>query len=102
MTGKKYPYIIGVPLTIAGVQVGSARMNADGTIDLLMDSPNALGREILEALQTGHVSGLEIKPTILPAIPASATVITPAHAEIRLLAQGVFKRESHHNTATNF
>lgn len=70
-----------VPVKIGDVPVGSARINEDGTIDVLMGYPSMLGKEILKLVTAGVVKGLAIMPIIEPdspvAIPTPRTWFHP-------------------------
>lgn len=50
-----------VPVRIGGVEVGTARIDEDGGIDLTM-KPNQFGRDIYTGTQAGIVTGITIRP----------------------------------------
>lgn len=78
-----------IPLKMKGVQIGSALVNEDGTIQLTMGPNNALGRELLEHIKIGLVFGLTISPIINPAVDGK--LITRVENEQPLPAHGGFQ-----------
>jgi hypothetical protein len=63
----------GIPLKMFGTNVGTARINDDGTIDLIMISPCQLGVSLLDGFKTGLFTDLsvEVSGTIQPVEPAT-------------------------------
>jgi hypothetical protein len=61
----------GIPLKLFGTDVGAARINDDGTMDLIMN-PNQLGIDMAAAIERGDYSSLTIVPTGIPAPPQPA------------------------------
>lgn len=57
-----------VPLEIAGVQVGTANIEDDGTIHLTMNSPSFFGQEIGEQIKQGYVRGLTLVRVVTPGV----------------------------------
>jgi hypothetical protein len=74
-------YAEGVPVTIAGAKVGSARVNEDGSIEMTLGG-SLLGKEILMHLQVGNAEGLSVAPVMIPALPR-----TPREASEDVLPQ---------------
>lgn len=56
--------ISGVPVNLFGQHIASATINDDGTIQLTMEGPNALGKALLGNLEGGHYGGIEM--TVMP------------------------------------
>lgn len=71
-------YANRVPVVISGINVGSARVNEDGTIELIMGSPCLLGQELLAGLVEGLVMGLSIVPVTRPAVDANVIALDQA------------------------
>lgn len=59
-----------VPLEVCGVLAGSALVNEDGTIQLLMEGPNIFGQELLLQITRGTIKGLAISPVTETARPS--------------------------------
>lgn len=57
----------GVPVTMSGIEIGNARVDDDGSIELTIKIPNRFGQELFHHILMGTVLGLSISPTIEPA-----------------------------------
>lgn len=62
----------GIPLMMYGVLVGSARINDNGTLDLIMTDPQPLGQDLLVEFETGQHTALAITPVGVPPHPQPA------------------------------
>lgn len=61
--------LTGIPLMMFGVSVGSAKIHDDGTIELTMGSPNAMGKDLITQIEAGLHVGLALTPISVPAPP---------------------------------
>jgi hypothetical protein len=74
-----------VPVKIHGIDVGIARVNADGSIEMTIGA-SALGAEIFDLLRVNMVEGLSIHPISTPARPAVS--FEPSCETYRLVFSG--------------
>lgn len=70
-------WLIGAPLRISGILVGTADIAEDGEIRITMTTPNPYGREIAMLLERGLASGLSVSPIMIPAEPAASIEDAP-------------------------
>lgn len=56
--------ISGVPVNLFGQHIATATIADDGTMQLVMDGPNDLGKNLLANLEGGHYGGIEM--TVMP------------------------------------
>lgn len=61
-----------IPLKMYGMVVGTARINDDGTIDNIMDSPCNFGKDWLVQFDNGEFDSLTIMPSGQPMTPTPA------------------------------
>lgn len=62
----------GIPVTHWGVKIGTARINEDGRIDMILDGSHEFGKKLEDAIRVGMVDGLSLSPMMSPASPARA------------------------------
>lgn len=60
--------IENVPVKMAGMNVGSAKIHEDGTIDFIV-RPNFFTREMIELFARGLADHIEIKTGCIAAVP---------------------------------
>lgn len=65
-----------IPVVMFGVNVGSAVIYDDGTIDLTMGSPCALGKDLMARLQSGQFAALNIMPAGIDMPPMPGLIET--------------------------
>jgi hypothetical protein len=61
-----------VPVKIAGVNVGKAKIYSDGRIEFATTVAGPQGRQIYELIQIDFSRGLSIVPILIPATPAES------------------------------
>lgn len=83
-----------VPVKMGGVDIGTARVNRDGTIQITTVVPNEQVQELLEHIKAGVVFGLSITPIINPGI--SGNLISRVDREKPLSEFGGFKVDPIH------
>jgi acylphosphatase len=60
-----------VPVKFHGVDIGTARVDDDGTIEITTDSPNEPVKLLLEYIRCGLVEGMSIAFILVPAVDAA-------------------------------
>lgn len=61
----------GIPVKHYGIQIGTASIADSGKISVELDSSEEFGQALLESIAKGSVTGLELKPIMPPAKPAT-------------------------------
>lgn len=57
----------GIPVKHWGQTIGQARIKEDGTIEMILESSQVLGLELMTAIERGLVDGLALSPLLTPA-----------------------------------
>lgn len=86
--------LTGIPVTMFGVNVGSAKLHDDGTVELTMGSPNAMGKDLISQFEAGQHVALAIMPVSIPSPPLTPSV-EKALTEAVGLAISASKKPAH-------
>ena len=89
-----------IPLKMNGLDVGSARVNVDGTISLTMKAGCQPGLELLEFIRSNVVVGLSIKTIINPVVDGE--IISRLDHEMPLADYEGFKFNHRNNQGKSY
>jgi hypothetical protein len=75
-------HIDNVPVKLQGIQIGTAKVNADGSILMALSHRSNVGMEIYQQLLAGFIYGLSIGPIINPAVDGNLISRTDCERDI--------------------